>query len=182
LQELAVPTVCINEAAVTPEAVGGPPVVSTPTSETKLSVALPWEREAMPLRILLADDHQMVRQHVRAILEHEGFEVAGEATDGREAVWLAQRCSPDMVILDVSMPALNGLAAAEEILRHAPQTRVILLTVHAERAYVLRAIQLGIHGYVVKTQMPDDLLAAIQAVAQGRTYQSPAIAETAVPS
>ena len=140
----------------------------------------PWG-PGRPLRILLADDHPMVRQHVRTILEEAGFEVAGEAPDGRKAVRLARRLRPDLVILDVSMPALNGFAAAEAILRHAPQTRVILLTVHAEPAYVLRAIQSGIRGYVVKGQLPDDLLAAIHEVARGRTYQSPTLAEIAVP-
>ncbi|HSB69962.1 MAG TPA: response regulator transcription factor [Candidatus Methylomirabilis sp.] len=139
-----------------------------------------WE-EGRPLRILLADDHEIVRQHVRAILEEAGFEVAGETSDGRQAVRLARRLRPDLVILDVSMPRLNGFRAAEEILGHAPQTRVILLTVHAERGYVRRAIQLGICGYVVKTQMPDDLVAAIQEVARGRTYQSHILSETAVP-
>lgn len=171
-------TACINEKAVTPEAVGVPPVVS-PASETKLSVAIPWEREGMSLRILLADDHQAVRQHVRAILEQEGFKLLGEATDGHEAILLAQRFSPDMVILDVSMPALNGFRAAKEILRHAPQTRIILLTAHAERVYVLRAIQLGIRGYVVKTQMANDLPLAIREVAHGRIYISPTLSETA---
>jgi DNA-binding NarL/FixJ family response regulator len=135
----------------------------------------------MPLRILLADDHQMVRQHVRALLEEEGCEVVGEASDGRDAVQLTRRLRPDLAILDVSMPVLNGFAAAGEILRHAPQTQVILLTVHAERGYALRAIQLGVRGYVMKTQMPEDLLAAIHEVTRGRTYQSPTLSEITVP-
>ena len=174
-------TVFINEKAGTPEGLGAPPVVSTPMAVTKLPVALPREREAMPLGILVADDHPMIRRHVRAILEQEGIEIAGEASDGREAVRLAHRCGPDMVILDVSMPALNGLAAAGQILRDTPQTRAILLTLHTEHPYVLKAIQTGIRGYVVKTQMPDDLLAAIQEVAHGRIYISPTISGTAGP-
>lgn len=135
----------------------------------------------MPLRILLADDHPTVRQHVRALLEEEGYEVVGEASNGRDAVQVARRLRPDLTILDVSMPALNGFAAAAEILRDAPQTRVILLTVNTEPSYVQRALRAGIRGYVVKSQLPADLLAAIHKVARGRTYQSPALSETAVP-
>ncbi|HSB69952.1 MAG TPA: response regulator transcription factor [Candidatus Methylomirabilis sp.] len=135
----------------------------------------------MPLRILLADDHPTVRQHVRALLEEEGYEVVGEAPDGRDAVQFARRLQPDLAILDVSMPRLNGFAAAEEILRETPQMRVLLLTVHAEPGYLQRAVRAGIRGYVLKSQMPDDLLAAIQEVARGRTYQSHILSETAVP-
>lgn len=175
-------SVILNENEANPETLGPPPGVSTPMPKMTLLAELPAWREARPLRILLADDHRMMRQRVRAILEQEGFEFAGEASDGCEAVRLAERVRPDLVILDVSMPALNGFSAAGEILRHAPQTRIILLTAHAERAYVLRAIQLGIRGYVVKTQMADDLPLAIREVAQGRTYRSPALSETAVPA
>jgi two-component system, NarL family, response regulator DegU len=174
-------TGCINEEAVTPEALGALQGISTSGSGTKRSAARPWEREALPLRILLADDHPIIRQHVRAILEEEGFEVAGEAADGREAVRLAQRCSPDLVILDVSMPALNGLAAAGEILRDIPETRAILLTLHTEPPYVRRAIRAGIRGYVEKSQMATDLPRAIRDVAHGKLYISPTISGTAGP-
>lgn len=174
-------TVLINDEEVTSGVLGPPLVVSTPSSGAKPSIALPWERETIPLRILLADDHRTVRKHVRAILEQEGFEIAGEATDGREAVRLAERCSPDMVILDVSMPELNGLAAAGEILRGAPQTRAILLTLHTELPYVRRAIRSGIRGYVEKTRMANDLPLAIRDVAHGKIYISPTISETAGP-
>ncbi|HSB77586.1 MAG TPA: response regulator transcription factor [Candidatus Methylomirabilis sp.] len=134
----------------------------------------------MPLRILLADDHQVVRQGLKALLEREGLEVMGEASDGLEAVRLAQSLCPDVAILDVAMPLLNGLAAAGEILRGSPQTRVILLTMHIEDPYVLEALRAGIRGYVVKTQMVDDLLVAIRAVAAGKIYLSPSISETIV--
>lgn len=172
-------SVILDEYEANPETLGPPPSVCTPMPKMTLLAELPAWREARPLRILLADDHPVIRQRVRAILEEEGFEVVSEASDGREAVRLAQRCRPELVILDVSMPALNGFSAAEEILRHAPQTRIILLTAHAERAYVLRAIQLGIRGYVVKTQMSDDLPLAICEVARGRIYISPTVSETA---
>jgi DNA-binding NarL/FixJ family response regulator len=150
-----------------------------PMPGTDIGVTLLQERETTPLRILLADDHLMIRQRVRALLEQEGFEVAGEASDGREAVSLAQQLRPDLVILDVSMPALNGFAAVGEILRDAPATRAILLTLHAERLYVLKAIRAGVRGYVVKPRMDNDLPAAIQEVARGNIYVSPRLSETA---
>ena len=134
----------------------------------------------MPLRILLADDHPVVRQGFRALLEREGFEVVGEASDGREAARLAQALRPDLAVLDIAMPMLNGVDAAREVLKASPQTKPILLTVHTEDQYILEALEAGIRGYVVKTQAMEDLVQAIREVARGALYLSPRIAGTVV--
>jgi len=126
----------------------------------------------MPLRILLADDHQIVRQGVRAILERNAFHVACEAGDGREAVRFAQAHPPDVAILDLSMPQLNGLDAAREILRAHPRTAIILLTMHAEEHQIVAALRAGIRGYVIKTQASEELITAIREVTAGGIYLS----------
>jgi two-component system, NarL family, response regulator NreC len=127
----------------------------------------------MPMQILIADDHQIVRQGFRAMLEREGFLVVAEAADGREAVRLAQLHAPDMAILDLSMPQLNGLDAACEILQGRPRTAIMLLTMHLEEHQIVTALRNGIRGYVVKTQAADDLIRAIREVAAGGIYLSP---------
>lgn len=134
----------------------------------------------MPLRILLADDHVIVRQGLKALLEREGFEVVGEASDGHEALQMAETVRPDVVVLDLSMPLLNGLDAAQGILRANPRVRTILLTMHTEDHQVVKALQVGIRGYVVKTQAAEDLVQAIREVSQGRVYLSPGISEVVV--
>ncbi len=134
----------------------------------------------MPLQIILADDHPIVRQGFKAILEREGFEVVGEAADGHEASRLAQTLRPDVAVLDLSMPGLNGLDAARAVLRVSPRTKTILLTVHKEDQYVLEALQAGVKGYVLKTQATTDVVQAIQQVARGGLYLSPAVAEAVV--
>ena len=134
----------------------------------------------MSLRIILADDHPIVRQGFKAILEREGFEVVGEAADGHEAVRLAQTLRPDVAVLDLIMPGLNGLDAARAVLQASPRTKTILLTVHKEDQYVLGALQAGIKGYVLKTQPITEVVQAIQQVARGGLYLSPAVAETVV--
>jgi len=134
----------------------------------------------MPIQLLLADDHQVVRQGLRTMLEHHGFRVVGEAADGREAVRLAAATHPDVVILDLTMPVLNGLDAAREILRSADRLRAILLTVHAEDPYVLEALRAGITGYVLKTQAASDLVQAIREVARGAVYLSPGVSRVVV--
>jgi len=126
----------------------------------------------MPLRIILADDHHIVRQGCRILLEREGLEVVGEAAEGREAVELAKAQAPDVVVLDLSMPGLNGLDAAREILQVCPRTQIVLLTMHAEEYQILAAIRAGIRGYVAKTRAADELVAAIRQVAAGSTYLS----------
>ena len=120
----------------------------------------------MPIQVLLADDHQIVRQGLRAMLEHEGYKVVGEASDGREAIRMAETTYPDVAILDLAMPALNGLDAAREILRGSPRTKAILLTMHTEDPYVLEALRAGISGYVLKTQAALDLVQAIRCLSQ----------------
>jgi DNA-binding NarL/FixJ family response regulator len=127
----------------------------------------------MPLRILLADDHQIVRQGFRAILERNAFHVACEAADGREAVRLAQAHRPDVAILDLFMPQLNGLDAAREILESNARTAIILLTMHAEDHQIIAALRAGIRGYVIKTQASEELIKAIGEVAAGGIYLSP---------
>lgn len=134
----------------------------------------------MSPRILLADDHVIVRQGFRALLEREGLEVVAEAADGHEAVRLAGELHPDIAILDFAMPRLNGLDSAKEIRRRSPRTRIILLTVHTEDHYVLEALQAGVHGYVVKTQAAADLVQAIRETGGNAIYLSPSISRAVV--
>ena len=132
----------------------------------------------MACRVLLADDHQIVRQGLKSLLAREDIEVVGEASDGREAVELTATLAPDVVVLDVAMPLLNGLDAAREILQAAPRTGVVLLTMHAEDHQVLRALRLGVRGYVIKTQAVDELVVAIRDVARGKFYLSSRASQT----
>ena len=134
----------------------------------------------MPIQVLLADDHLIVRQGLRALLEREGFRVVGEAADGREAVHLAGGSHPDVAILDLAMPNLNGLDAARELLRGDPRMKAILLTMHTEDPYVLEALRAGISGYVLKTQAGDDLIQAIREVLRGSIYLSPGVSRAVV--
>jgi len=134
----------------------------------------------VPLKILLVEDHLILRQGLKALLEREGFEIAGEASEGMEAIRLARRLHPDVVVLDLMMPLLNGVDAAREILRESPRTRCILLTMHTEDPYVLEALRAGISGYVLKSQATADLVQAIREVNQGGIYLSPRISRTVV--
>lgn len=134
----------------------------------------------MPIQVLLADDHQIVRQGIKALLAREGFDVIGEASDGREAVQLAQTLRPDVAVLDLAMPVLNGLLASQEILHVSPRTKLILLTMHEEDHYVLRALRVGVQGYVVKRQAAVELVQAIREVVNGAIYLSPSISRAVV--
>src|SRR5437870_1390199 len=122
-----------------------------PAAARECTWPFPWRGE-MAIRVLLADDHVIVSQSLKAILEREGFPVVGEAADGREAVRLASALHPDVAVLDVSMPVLNGLDAAVAITKACPRTRTILLTMHAEDTYVLQALQMGVRGYVLRAR------------------------------
>lgn len=134
----------------------------------------------MALRILLVEDHLMVLQGLRELLEREGFDVVGEASDGYQAIRLAQDLRPDLVILDIALPLMNGLDAAREILKVSPGTKTMLLTMHTEDQYVLEALRANIRGYVLKTQVVEDLIQAIREVAQGSIYLSPGVSRTVV--
>ena len=132
------------------------------------------------IRVILADDHPMFRQGLKALLEREGFQTQGEASNGHEAVRLARQVDPDIAILDFGMPLLNGIDAAREIQKRATRTQVILLTMFEEDAYVLEALRAGIRGYVLKAQAAADLVGAIRAVLRGSVYLSPGISEAVV--
>jgi two-component system, NarL family, response regulator NreC len=134
----------------------------------------------MPIRIVLADDHVVVRQSLKHFLERQGFAVVGEASDGHQAIRLTERLRPDVAVLDLSMPLLNGIDAAKQILRISSRTKVLLLTMHTEDSYVIEALRAGIHGYIVKTQIASDVVEAIQEVVRGRTYLSRNIAQAVV--
>jgi two-component system response regulator NreC len=133
----------------------------------------------MPIRVVLADNHALVRQGLKALLEREGFQVAGEASDGQEVLRLVASVRPEIAILDISMPILNGIDAARELQRSSP-TKTILLTRHDEDQYVTEALRAGVKGYVLKNQAATDLIHAIREVCRGGVYLSPSISGTIV--
>lgn len=134
----------------------------------------------MPIRVLLADDHDLVREGLRAWLEKQGFQVVGEASNGQEALRIALSVRPDAAILDIGMPLLNGLEAASQIKKALSNTHVIILTQHSEDQYVTEALRAGVRGYVLKSQVADDLVRAIIDVCRGSIYLSPSISAAVV--
>ena len=128
------------------------------------------------MRIVLADDHGIVRRGLRSLLEGEpGVEVVGEAANGREALKLLETTKPDMAILDVAMPMLNGIEVTAQAMKAFPDLRVIILSMYADEAYIVRALTAGARAYLLKEATEDDLLPAVRAVAIGRSFFSPAI-------
>jgi two-component system response regulator NreC len=133
------------------------------------------------IRILLVDDHTVMRSGLKLLLEREAdFLVIGEAADGRAAIQLAESVSPDVVVMDVAMPVLNGIDAAARITSSKPKTAVIVLSMHSDESYVLRALKSGVKGYLLKDSAESDLIAAIRHVMAGKTFFSPAISNMLV--
>ncbi len=131
------------------------------------------------IRILIADDHGVVRKGLRLQLEQQPeFEVVGEAGDGREAVSMADELAPDVVIMDIAMPNLNGIQATTQIVKKNPQVGVIILSMHSDETYLTRTLTAGAKGYLLKDNADVDLHRAVQVVAQGKPFFSPAIADT----
>ena len=129
------------------------------------------------LRILVADDHTLVRQGLRKILEAQpDWQVVAEAGDGREAIQQAIERQPDVVILDIAMPRLNGVEAVQQIVRRVPTIRVLVLSMYVDEAYVTRAVRAGALGYLLKDSADIDLIRAVTAVSQGKSFFSPAVA------
>jgi DNA-binding NarL/FixJ family response regulator len=132
----------------------------------------------MLIRILLADDHTILRKGLRLLLERESeFSVISEASNGREAVDAVSRDTPDVVIMDIAMPSMNGIEATKRISQDFPKTAVIILSVHSDEAYVLRALKSGARGYLLKDSAEIDLIQAVRAVAAGKAYFSPAVSK-----
>ena len=133
------------------------------------------------IRILLADDHTVVRKGLRLLLETQpGFSVIADAADGREAVALAEKLAPDVVVMDVAMPTLNGIEAARQITARQPQTAVVFLSMHSDEAYVLKALKAGARAYLLKDSAEYDLINAVKAVSEGKAFFSPAISKMLV--
>ena len=126
----------------------------------------------MSIRVLLADDHPIFLQGMKVLLEPEKFDVVGLASDGRQAVKMAEKLSPDVVILDLAMPLMNGLDAAREIGKVSPKIKKILLTNYTDEQYILDALRAGVNGYLVKTKAAADLIQAIHEVSRGALYLS----------
>ena len=125
----------------------------------------------MPIRILLADDHTVARDGLRALLERQpDMTVVAEAADGRDSVRLAEEQSPDVVVMDITMPIMNGIEATRRILAANPRTAVVILSMHQDESYVLRSLKAGAKAYLLKDSLRSDVLDAIRAVSQGRSF------------
>lgn len=130
----------------------------------------------MSIKILLADDHTVMRNGLKLLLERQpNFEVVGEAADGREAVELAANTKPDVVVMDVAMPHLNGVEAARQIAARSPQTAIAILSMHSDESYVIRSLKAGARAYLLKDSAEADLISAIHAIMEGKSFFSPAV-------
>jgi len=132
-------------------------------------------------RILIADDHEVVRRGIRSLLEsHPGWEVCREAGDGREAVELCKELNPDLILLDIGMPNLNGLDATRQIVINCPQTRILILTIHDSEQVVLEAQAAGARGFLLKSDLGRDLVSAVEALQHNKTFFSSRVADFAL--
>ena len=130
------------------------------------------------IKILFADDHTLIRGGLRLIVEQQpDMMVVGEAEDGRQAVALAASLNPDVAVLDIGMPNLNGIEAAQQITQAEPKTAVVVLSMHRDETYILRALKAGVRGYLLKDSAESDLVRAIRAVAEGKSFFSPAVSK-----
>lgn len=130
----------------------------------------------MSIKILLADDHTVMRNGLKLLLERQpNFEVVGEAADGREAVEMAADTKPDVVVMDVAMPHLNGVEAARQIAARSPQTAIAILSMHSDESYVIRSLKAGARAYLLKDSAEADLISAIHAIMEGKSFFSPAV-------
>jgi two-component system, NarL family, nitrate/nitrite response regulator NarL len=137
--------------------------------------------KAKEIRILVADDHPVVRKGLQSCLaRQERLKLVGEAADGDEALRLAKELNPDVVLMDINMPRMNGLAVTERLRQEAPQVKVLVLSVHSNKEYIFRIIQAGAHGYISKEAPPEELLKAIESVFAGEPFFSPEIARAAL--
>ena len=138
------------------------------------------EQLDMPVEIILADDHEIVRDGFRALLERHGFRVVGEAPDGQKAVDLAQKLQPQVAVLDLSMPLLSGIEASRQITSISRGTKTILLTMYKEDQYILEALKAGVSGYILKSKGTKELVDAICQVLRGTTYLSPEVSRAVI--
>lgn len=130
------------------------------------------------ITIILADDHNIVRQGIRALLEEEpDFKIVGEASEGLETVNMVKQLNPDVLVLDLMMPGINGIEVTQQVKRHSPQTRIIILSMYSNEAYVVETLKKGVSGYVLKGSTGSDLIKAIREAIAGRYYLSYPLSE-----
>ncbi|MFC1708150.1 response regulator [Planctomycetota bacterium] len=147
------------------------------TTEDSVGVALGIDKTQIPLvRVLLVDNHTILRQGLRRVLEEqEWIEVCGEASDGREAIERAQALDPDLILMDLAMPGLNGLDATKRILKARPRAKILVLSMYLDAEYVEQALDSGVRGYVLKSASPQHIVDAVRTVASGQRYFAPEI-------
>lgn len=154
-----------------------PPTVNPVWVDGAFSTMIADENTVANLRILLGDDHTLMRHGLRKILEERpGWEVVAEVGDGREAIRLAVELKPDVAVIDIGMPLLNGIDATQQIVKRVPETRVLVLSMHSEEAYVTRALQAGATGFILKDCASDELLNGVESVANRQAFFSPVVA------
>jgi two-component system response regulator NreC len=146
-----------------------------------VAIRMELQARVKQIRILLADDHTVMRRGLRLLLDsHPGFSVVGEASDGRQAVEQAEATNPDVIVLDIAMPNLSGIEAAQRIASALPHVAIVFLSMHSDEGYVLRALKAGAKGYLLKDSAEGDLIEAIKAVSRGQTFFSAEISKMLV--